>query len=91
VDNLGTTPTSCGQPGDNVLQLRVASRRVSDPAPTLGSVPGPVIAAPLPECELCETPTRRATHDRNGGLCNDCIQGIWKAAALLPPQVPDAR
>jgi hypothetical protein len=30
------------------------------------------IAAPLPECLLCETPTRRDVHDRNGGLCSQC-------------------
>lgn len=29
-------------------------------------------AAPLPECLACETPTKRATHDRTGGFCSLC-------------------
>lgn len=27
---------------------------------------------PLPECALCQTPTRRRTHRANGGMCTDC-------------------
>jgi hypothetical protein len=32
----------------------------------------PGTAAPLPECSLCEAPTRRDVHDRNKGLCSLC-------------------
>lgn len=27
---------------------------------------------PLPECRLCQTPTRRRTYRANDGLCSDC-------------------
>ena len=30
-------------------------------------------AEPLPECLLCETPTQREAHERNGGLCTPCL------------------
>lgn len=42
------------------------------------------LAQPLPECALCETPTKRETFDRTGGLCSDCAQGIGIAAKSLP-------
>lgn len=29
-------------------------------------------AAPLPECLLCERPTRRDVAERTGGLCSTC-------------------
>lgn len=29
-------------------------------------------SAPLPECQLCETPTRRDVHERTGGFCSTC-------------------
>jgi hypothetical protein len=32
-------------------------------------------APALPECSLCERPTRRATWEANGGLCSDCLVG----------------
>jgi hypothetical protein len=30
------------------------------------------IAEPLPECLVCQRPTRREAHTRNGGLCSRC-------------------
>lgn len=42
------------------------------------------VADPLPECQLCERPTRRATHERNRGLCNDCTHGIAETVRMLP-------
>jgi hypothetical protein len=27
---------------------------------------------PLPECALCQSPTQRRVHRRNGGMCTDC-------------------
>ena len=44
-----------------------------------------VVPEPLPECELCERPTRRDAFEANGRLCTDCAEGIARAAALLPP------
>lgn len=43
------------------------------------------IADPLPECALCESPTRRRTYEANGGLCSRCTAGIWTASRSLPP------
>jgi hypothetical protein len=42
------------------------------------------IAQPLPECRLCEVPTRRDSFDRNGGLCTDCAHGIAATVRMLP-------
>jgi hypothetical protein len=41
-------------------------------------------AAPLPECSLCETPTARDVHERNGGLCTRCNQGIADTVRMVP-------
>lgn len=42
------------------------------------------IAIPLPECALCERPTRRATLDANGGLCSACATGVADTVRMLP-------
>lgn len=42
------------------------------------------IAQPLPECRLCEVPTRRDSFERNGGLCTDCAHGIAETVRMLP-------
>jgi hypothetical protein len=34
------------------------------------------LAHPLPECAMCETPTRRAIHNATGGLCSACADSI---------------
>jgi hypothetical protein len=47
-----------------------------------------VLPQPLPECLLCELPTRRATWTANGGLCSDCAGGMRRVAGLLPPVLP---
>jgi hypothetical protein len=52
------------------------------------------IAEPLPECRLCERPTRRTVHADNGGLCGECLTGIADTVKMLPirPDVePDDR
>lgn len=41
-------------------------------------------ADPLPECSLCEAPTRRAVYDTNGGLCSTCVDGIADTVRMLP-------
>lgn len=38
-------------------------------------------ARPLPECSLCEAPTRREAYDRNGGLCSACAHTLVLATA----------
>lgn len=54
------------------------------------------IARPLPECKLCETPTRRDTWLARGGLCTDCTNLADQTVrmARLPPGpdkfLPDA-
>lgn len=96
MDNLGTTlhtlGTTWGEPAPGHTVGRAASRRVSDPPPTLEAMTVPrrlrVVAAPLPECLLCEAPTRRDVHARLGGLCSGCDIGVRRAAALLPPLEP---
>ena len=44
-------------------------------------------AAPLPECAMCEAPTRRDAHDRNGGLCSECagqlVRAVGRRARLI--------
>jgi hypothetical protein len=48
------------------------------------------IAEPLPECQLCERPTKRSVHDKNKGLCNACATGIEDTVRMLiPPGVVD--
>jgi recombinational DNA repair protein (RecF pathway) len=42
------------------------------------------IADPLPECSLCGTPTKRAKHERNGGLCSRCASGVADTVRMLP-------
>lgn len=42
------------------------------------------IADPLPECELCETPTRRDAWEDNGHLCTPCTRGIADTVRMLP-------
>lgn len=49
------------------------------------------IAHPLPECRMCEEPTRRAVWDDTGGFCSACNAGIRKAAQLLPTPHPEGR
>jgi hypothetical protein len=51
------------------------------------------VAAPLPECRLCDRPTARAVWLANGGLCSECDEGVSGVAATvrmarLPP-APD--
>jgi hypothetical protein len=41
-------------------------------------------AEPLPECELCATPTRRDVHERNKGLCTGCTAGVADTVRMLP-------
>jgi hypothetical protein len=41
-------------------------------------------ALPLPECRLCEQPTRRDVYDRNGELCTRCADGITDTVRMLP-------
>jgi hypothetical protein len=47
-----------------------------------------LVSEPLPECSLCERPTRRATWEANGSLCTECTQGIDKTLSMLPPVLP---
>lgn len=42
------------------------------------------IAEPLPECELCERPTHRATWEANGRLCTPCSTGIADTVRMVP-------
>jgi hypothetical protein len=42
-----------------------------------------VVPAPLPECRLCERPTRRDVHERYAGLCSDCNDGVQAIADRL--------
>lgn len=42
------------------------------------------LAEPLPECSLCETPTARDAHERNGGLCTACVAGIADTVRMVP-------
>ena len=48
------------------------------------------IARPLPECELCEEPTKRRVWLANAGLCSSCVDGIDATVRMvrLPP-APD--
>lgn len=48
------------------------------------------IARPLPECRLCEQPTKRPVWLANGGLCSSCSEGIDATVKMvrLPP-APD--
>lgn len=41
-------------------------------------------ASPLPECEMCGTPTVRDKHTENGGLCSKCLRGIADTVRMLP-------
>lgn len=47
---------------------------------------------PLPECALCQQPTQRRVHRRNGGLCTGCTARYDEArgqqTALLLPLEP---
>lgn len=45
---------------------------------------GPIIAEPLPECSLCEQPTRREAWEENGQLCTGCSSGIADTVRMLP-------
>lgn len=47
-----------------------------------------LVSEPLPECFLCEQPTRRQTWTANGGLCTDCASGVRRVADQLPPLFP---
>lgn len=38
-------------------------------------------AEPLPECQGCETPTRRDTWTSTGGYCSVCVAALRRAAA----------
>ena len=48
------------------------------------------VADPLPECDLCEVPTARAVHDKNGGLYSPCATGIADTVRMLPVGLPPA-
>jgi hypothetical protein len=41
-------------------------------------------AAPLPECRMCETPTKRDHWEANGQLCTPCADGIAATVRMLP-------
>jgi hypothetical protein len=41
-------------------------------------------AAPLPECRLCEAPTKRETWEANGELCTPCTQIVADTVRMLP-------
>lgn len=43
------------------------------------------MAAPLPECPMCESPMLRDTAERNGGLCDSCTRGLDATVRMLPP------
>jgi hypothetical protein len=49
------------------------------------------IARPLPECRLCESPTRRSVWLENAGLCTECVDGIAATVRMvrLPPAPDD--
>lgn len=52
---------------------------------------GPRIARPLPECQLCETPTKRATWEALAGLCSPCHAQLLHPAGgltIAPDQLP---
>ena len=48
------------------------------------------VARPLPECRLCEQPTKRRVWLANVGLCTSCVDGIDATVRMvrLPP-APD--
>lgn len=43
-------------------------------------------AQPLPECQRCQEPTRRAAYLRNGGLCSSCHDAL-SGSPLRPVQL----
>lgn len=45
---------------------------------------GPIVALPLPECELCQQPTHRQTWEENGHLCTRCSSGIAATVRMVP-------
>lgn len=47
-----------------------------------------LVSEPLPECALCERPTKRTVWQANGSLCTECTQGIDAAIDMLPPVLP---
>lgn len=42
------------------------------------------VAAPLPECRLCEAPTKRSIWEANGELCTPCLHAIADTVRMLP-------
>jgi hypothetical protein len=42
------------------------------------------VAAPLPECRLCEEPTKRDVWEANGELCSECLAIITDTVRMLP-------
>ena len=44
-----------------------------------------VTADPLPECPMCERPTRRDVYAELG-LCTDCAEAVAAVASRLPPR-----
>jgi hypothetical protein len=42
------------------------------------------VAAPLPECRLCESPTKRSVWEANGELCTDCVTVLIDTVRMLP-------
>jgi hypothetical protein len=42
---------------------------------------------PLPECAICQTPTRRRNHRANGGMCTPC-RTAYDAARGEQTQLP---
>jgi hypothetical protein len=47
-----------------------------------------LVSEPLPECALCERPTKRAAWEANGSLCSECAAGIDRTIGMLPPVLP---
>jgi len=42
------------------------------------------VSEPLPECQLCDTPTLRAAWEANGHLCTACADGIADTVRMVP-------
>jgi hypothetical protein len=42
------------------------------------------VAEPLPECRLCEQPTKRTVWEANGELCTDCVGVLVDTVRMLP-------
>lgn len=40
-------------------------------------------AQPLPECAVCDRPTKRDVWDTNDGLCSGCLEELSRARSAL--------